>query len=52
MNVLTKCIFDGHYNKYKFKTIGKDQIITNINDQVKTFESKLDLWNTQLENED
>jgi len=41
-----------HLSNLNLKLQGKDQIITNINDHIKAFKCKLDLWKTQLENED
>ncbi|VVC32953.1 Hypothetical protein CINCED_3A012313 [Cinara cedri] len=41
-----------HLSYLNLKLQGKDQIITGINDHVKAFICKLDLWKTQLQNED
>ncbi|KAK1331663.1 hypothetical protein QTO34_009635 [Cnephaeus nilssonii] len=46
-NRLGHCVFC-----YNLKLQGRDQIITNMCDQVKAFKCKLVLWEKQLKNED
>ncbi|UYV66056.1 hypothetical protein LAZ67_3006301 [Cordylochernes scorpioides] len=41
-----------HLSDFNLKLQGKDQIITNICDQVNAFKCKLVLWEKQLKNED
>jgi hypothetical protein len=40
-----------HLLNLNLKLQEKDQIITAINDRIKAFKCKLDLWKTQLQNE-
>jgi hypothetical protein len=40
-----------HLSNLNLKLQGKDQIITTINDHIKAFKCKLDLWEIQLQNE-
>jgi hypothetical protein len=40
-----------YLSNLNLKLQGKDQIITAINDHIKAFKCKLDLWETQLQNE-